>query len=92
MLNEPLFLLLVEDLLGLNFAWLPQEVHDEEGTQRSEEPVSKTILKLCAGVPMLTVPVHSRSSSWSVSGTLARFWRDSGMVAMGLISAPSAKA
>ena len=41
-------------------------VHEEEGIQRSEEPVSKSMRNLCAGVPIEIVPAHSRSSSSSV--------------------------
>ena len=86
--NDPLFLLLWEDLLGLYFAWLPQLVHDDAGTHKSDEPVSKSIVKDCAGLPTLTLPVHSRSSSWSVKLTPPRFWNDAGILAMGLIAAP----
>lgn len=57
--NVPLCSLLVEDDDGSYecFAWQP--LHDDDGTHKSDEPVSKSIVKLCAGVPMDTVPVHS---------------------------------
>lgn len=49
-----------------------QLVHDDEGTQRSDEPVSKSIVKFCGGVPMEIVPAHSVSLSMSVSGSPLR--------------------
>ena len=71
-------------------------VHEEDGIQRSEEPVSKSMRKLWPGVPIEIVPAHSSSSSSSVSDSLWRlkcsFARRSGMRASGLISAPSLKA
>ena len=66
-------------------------VQEELGTQRSEEPVSKSMRKLRPGVPIEIVPAHSTSSS-STSDSLWRFMRRSGSTARGLISAPSLKA
>ena len=86
--KEPLSFLLPEEDEGSYLEWLPQVEHDEAGTQRSDEPVSKSMVKLWAGLPMETLPVQRRSFSWSVSSTLPRFWRDLGRVARGLISAP----
>lgn len=67
-------------------------LHEEDGTQRSDEPVSKSIKNFWAGVPMETVPAHSVSSSSSVRDSLWRLERVSGTSARGLISAPSLKA
>ena len=44
-------------------------VQDELGTHRSEEPVSKSMRNVWAGVPMPMLPAHSSSSSSSVSDT-----------------------
>lgn len=64
----PLFFELVEDFEASNFLWVPQVVHADDGTQRSDEPVSKSMRNGCAGVPMVIVPAHSTSSS-SVNGS-----------------------
>lgn len=73
----PLFLEPVEEEEAVYLCLLLQVelVHDELGTQRSEEPVSKSIRKDCAGVPIEIVPAHSSSSSSSVSDSdvVARF-------------------
>ena len=67
-------------------------VHEEEGIQRSEEPVSKSMRNFCAGVPMEIVPAHSSSESSSVRDSLWRLARESGRTRRGLISAPSLNA
>ena len=92
--NVPLFFEPVEDDDAVYFFLLLQVelVHDEEGIQRSEEPVSKSMRNFCAGVPMEIVPAHSRSSSSSVRASLWRFARCSGRTRSGLISAPSLNA
>ena len=41
--------------------------HVLSGTQRSEEPVSKLMMKGLGGVPMVAGPVHSEFWLWSVS-------------------------
>lgn len=43
--------------------------HDELGIQRSEEPVSKSMRNVCAGVPIPMLAAHSVSSSSSVRET-----------------------
>lgn len=60
--NVPLCSCEVPDDEGLYECLDWQPVQLEEGTQRSEEPVSKSIMNSCAGVPIETVPVHSSSS------------------------------
>ena len=88
--NEPLFLEPVEDLEAVYLCLLLQVelVQDELGTQRSEEPVSKSMRNDWAGVPMEIVPAHSSSSSSSVKGseTVARFFRFAGTALNSLIS------
>ena len=90
--NEPLFLTLVEDLEAVYLCLLLQaaSVQDELGTQRSAEPVSKSMRNdwAAAGVPMEIVPAHSSSSFSSVKGSeaVARFSRFSGTVLNSLIS------
>ena len=84
MLNVPLCSSLVDDA---DASYLLFELHveleqSEDGTHRSEEPVSKSIRNVCAGVPIEMSPAHSSSLS-SVRG--------SGSTARGLISAPALK-
>ena len=91
--NVPLFFELVDESAA---SYLFLELHalllqEDEGTQRSEEPVSKSMRKLRPGVPIEIVPAHSTSSS-STSDSIWRFMRRSGSTAKGLISAPSLKA
>ena len=86
--KEPLSFLLPEEDEGSYLECVPHVEHDEAGTQRSDEPVSKSMVKVWAGLPMETLPVQSSSFSWSVRSTPPRFWRKSGRVARGLISAP----
>ena len=66
--NVPLFLEDVEEELALYLLLDLQVelVQEELGTQRSEEPVSKSMRNFCPGVPMEIVPAHSSSSSSSV--------------------------
>ena len=92
--NVPLFLELVDESAAsyLLFELHVELLQEDEGTQRSEEPVSKSMRKLWPGVPIEIVPAHSSSSSSSVSDSLWRFARRSGRTASGLISAPSLKA
>ena len=66
-------------------------VQEDEGIQRSEEPVSKSMRNFWAGVPTEIEPAHSRSSSSSVSASLWRLARWSGRTARGLMTAPSLK-
>ena len=76
----PLLLVLWEDLDGLYSWWLlSQLLYQDDESQRSDEPVSKSTTKFCAGLPMVMDPVHSRSSS-SVSLTPPRFSSDVGTV------------
>ena len=51
----------------------PHELHDDAGTQRSDEPVSKSTKNETGGVPMVMCPPHSSSSLRSVKGTFCRF-------------------
>ena len=69
--NVPLFFEAVDDdEAAKRFLLLQVElVQDELGTHKSEEPVSKSMRKVCAGVPMLMLPAHSVSSSSSVRET-----------------------
>ena len=62
-------------------------VQDELGTQRSEEPVSKSMRNDWAGVPTEIVPAHNKSFS-SVKGSenVARFSRFSGIALNSMIS------
>ena len=66
-------------------------VHDELGTQRSEEPVSKSMRNVWAGEPMEIEPAHSVSFSSSVSDSDWRFAMCEGRRARGLIVAPGLK-
>ena len=70
----------------------PQVLQVERGTQRSEEPVSKSTVNFWGGLPIVMCPIHSWPSFSLVSGmllvvSLARFWTDEGTVAIGLTSA-----
>lgn len=87
-------MLLDDDAEGSYKAWLAQDAHEAAGTQRSDEPVSKSSVKFCGGSPIVIGPVHSRSNDWSVSGTAPRFplSRCEGRVASALIEAPSGSA
>ena len=60
--NEPLCLELVDDALEEYLCLLRhvELVHDELGTHRSEEPVSKSRLRVTPGVPILTGTTYSR--------------------------------
>ena len=49
-----------------------QPVHDDAGTQRSAEPVSKSTKNETGGVPIVMLPAHSSSSLRSVRGTFCR--------------------
>lgn len=48
---------MVEDLEVSKVALTAQEAQSEEATQKSEEPVSRTTLKVCGGVPTVTAPM-----------------------------------
>lgn len=78
----PLFFTPVEEAEAVYLCLLLQVelVQEELGTHKSEEPVSKSIRKDWAGVPMEIVPAHSSSSSSSVRGSeaVARFCKPSG--------------
>lgn len=70
----PSFKALVEDFEA-SYNALPVPWHvlqEDDGIQRSDEPVSKSMKKVRGGVPTVILPAHSESSSRSVSGT---FWR-----------------
>ena len=69
----------------------PHELHDLDGIQRSDEPVSKSTVNFWLFVPIAIWPVQRRSFCWSVSGTPARFTCE-GSRAMGLMDAPLLKA
>ena len=93
MLNVPLCSSLVDED---DASYLSFELHvlleqSEDGTQRSADPVSKSIKNVSPGVPIEMSPAHSSSLS-SVRDSLWRFMRRSGSTARGLISAPALKA
>ena len=48
---------MVEDLVGSKGGVVPHEEHCVPATQRSEEPVSRTTLKVWGGVPTVTWPM-----------------------------------
>jgi len=58
----------VDDALQVNLSRLPHSDVEqlEHGTQRLEDPVSKSIVKFWGGVPMLMGPVYNIPESWSV--------------------------
>jgi len=58
----------VDEALHVNLLRLPHSDVEqlEHGTQRLEDPVSKSIVKFWGGVPMLTGPVYNIPDSWSV--------------------------
>ena len=60
--NVPLFLDAVEeeDAVKRCFDLQVELVHDELGTQRSDEPVSKSRFRVTPGVPILTGTTYSR--------------------------------
>lgn len=72
MKKVPLCSWLVTEFWGL-YLFLGEQtevVQSEEGTQRSEEPVSKSMVKPCRGTPIESGPAHSEPLSSSVNGSL----------------------
>jgi len=68
----PVCLVALELLAALNLL-LPEQaeaVQVDEGTQRSLLPVSKSIEKVCAGLPMEMLPLQREV--WSVKGAACR--------------------
>ena len=77
----------VPEMEGSYLLCEPHELHEVDGTQRSDEPVSKSITNFWSSVPMVISPVQRVSFSWSVRSTPSRL-ACVGIVAMGLIEAP----
>ena len=74
------------------------ELHDELGTQRSDEPVSKSMINWALAEPIVIKPVHSVSSFSSTKRSPWRFprWESCGWVRLrvlrGMIQAPRGNA
>ena len=94
--NVPLFLAPVDDAPAEYLCLLRhvELVHDALGTQRSDEPVSKSMRNVWPGVPIAMLPAHSSSLSSSVSGSVpvARFARAAGAARKSLICQPAGSA